>query len=328
MNSYIDMEAAKDLPKLPIIDLRAFARDHAGQITATIGLVTFALAKNKLTPGGIVTAIVVATIHMLDPYPVFFWLLVPFFLLGVLVTKIGHAEKARLTKSSDGNNGGEGPRNWMQVVANGGVASILILLHTYLHMSTPYMSLRTGFWPGWHAPTLAGVLPIGIMAHYAAVAADTFGSELGILAKSMPVLVTAPWKNVPRGTNGGVTREGLGYGLLASFLITVIAYLGVYTMRPYRGLDTNVAILVCIMGVFGSVLDSFLGATVQATVTDRGSGKVVEGPGGQRVKVLEGGSRVQLGRDILTNNGVNLAMALLTSLAAMGIAWVFHFSVY
>ncbi|KAM0717211.1 hypothetical protein Q7P37_007063 [Cladosporium fusiforme] len=323
MDPYFVVEEAEKLPKIPIMDLTEFARNHAGQITATIGLVTFALAKNKLTPGGIITAIIVATVHMLDPYPVFFWLLVPFFLLGVLVTKIGHAEKARLTKSSDGSSGGEGPRNWMQVVANGGVASVLILLHTYLNMSRPYISLRTGLSPRWYAPELERLLPIGIIAHYGAVAADTFGSELGILAKSTPVLVTAPWKNVPRGTNGGITKEGLGYGLLASFLITAIAYVGAYIMRPYTMIDMRVGILVCVMGVFGSLLDSFLGATVQATVTDRNSGKVVEGPGGQRVKVLEGGSRVQLGRDILTNNGVNLAMAALTSLSAMAVAWAF-----
>jgi uncharacterized protein (TIGR00297 family) len=306
------------------MDISTFARNHTGQIAATIGLVTFALAKNKLTPGGIVVAVLVAFVHMLDPWPVFFWLLVPFFLLGVLVTKVGHAEKARLTKSSDGSAGGEGPRGWMQVVANGGVASVLIALHTILSTSSPHMSLRAGIYPGIHAPTLQRLLPIGIIAHYGAVAADTFGSELGILAKSTPVLVTAPWKKVPRGTNGGITVEGLSYGLFASFLITCIAYVGSYLAPPYRLMDIRVAILVCGMGAFGSVLDSLLGATMQATVTDRGSGKVVEGPGGQRVKVLDGGSRVQLGRDILTNNGVNLAMAGLTSLFAMGAAWILN----
>ena len=91
-------------------------------------------------------------------------------------------------------------------------------------------------------------------------------------------------------------------------------------------MDTQVAVLVCVMGAFGSVLDSLPGATMQATVTDRGSGKVVEGPGGQRVKVLDGGSRIQLGRDVLTNNGVNLAMAALTSLFAMGVAWMLDLS--
>ena len=39
------------------MDISTFAQNHTSQIAATIGLVTFALAKNKLTPGGIVVAI-------------------------------------------------------------------------------------------------------------------------------------------------------------------------------------------------------------------------------------------------------------------------------
>lgn len=309
------------------MDIPSFARSHVSQITATIGLVTFALAKKKLTPGGIIAATGVAFVHMLSPYPVFFWLLVPFFLLGVLVTKIGHAAKARLTQSSTGSTGGEGARNWVQVFANAGFASVLIALHAYLSTSSPFISSHMGVGPGLQLPALQRVLPVGIMAHYAAVAADTFGSELGILAKSTPVLVTAPWKKVPRGTNGGVTVEGVAFGLLASFLITIIAAFGVYNAPPYRSLGLKTAALVSAMGVFGSLLDSVLGATVQATVTDKGSGRVVEGPSGQRVKVLEGGSRVQLGRDILTNNGVNLAMAAITSIVAMVIADALHLGV-
>lgn len=304
------------------MNIQAFALAHAGQITAIIGLVTFALVKNKLTPGGIIAAIGVAVIHMLSPWPVFFWLLVPFFLLGVLVTKIGHEAKARLTQSSAGTGGGEGARSASQVFANAGWACALILAHTYLVSSSPFLSLRSGAGPGLYAPGLAKALPVGIMAQYAAVAADTFGSELGILATSTPYLITAPWRRVPRGTNGGVTIEGLAYGLLASSLITAIAALSLYVLPPYKLMDWRIALLVPVMGLFGSVLDSFLGATVQATVTDKGSGKVVEGPGGQRVKVVAGGTRVQLGRDILTNNGVNLAMAAGASLLGMGIAWV------
>nr|OQO16592.1 hypothetical protein B0A51_15957 [Rachicladosporium sp. CCFEE 5018] len=303
------------------MDVSAFALVHIPQISATIGLVTFALARNKLTPAGILAAIAVAIIHMTSPYSVFFWLLVPFFLLGVLVTKIGHEAKARLTQSSIGSSGGEGARSAVQVFCNAGGACILIALHAWLATSSPFMSLRGGVVPGIYAPKLQRVLPVGIMAHYAAVAADTFGSELGILAKSSPVLITAPWKKVPKGTNGGVTIEGLAFGLLASFLITVIAQIGVMTSQPFRALDTSTGLLVIGAGVAGSLLDSFLGATVQATVTDKGSGKVVEGPGGQRVKVLEGGSRVQLGRDILTNNGVNFTMAALTSVGAMAVAF-------
>ncbi|KAK6440752.1 hypothetical protein LTR95_003027 [Oleoguttula sp. CCFEE 5521] len=303
------------------MDVSPFALAHIPQISATIGLVTFALAKNKLTPAGILTAIAVAIIHMASPYPVFFWLLVPFFLLGVLVTKIGHDAKARLTQSSTGSSGGEGARSAVQVFCNAGGACVLIVLHAWLASSSPFMSQRGGVMPGIHAPQLQRVLPIGVMAHYAAVAADTFGSELGILATSTPVLITAPWKKVPKGTNGGVTIEGLAYGFLASSLITIIAQIGIGNASPFGSLDIPTGILIIVSGVVGSLLDSVLGATVQATVTDKGSGKVVEGPGGQRVKVLEGGTRVQLGRDILTNNGVNFTMAALTSMGAMAVAY-------
>lgn len=37
--------------------------------------------------------------------------------------------KAKLTRSAAGESGGEGPRGWIQVLANSGVASVLILLH-------------------------------------------------------------------------------------------------------------------------------------------------------------------------------------------------------
>jgi len=78
------------------------------------------------------------------------------------------------------------------------------------------------------------------------------------------------------------------------------------------------------VGFVGSVIDSVLGAVAQATVTDRGTGRVVEGAGGRRV-VVDGG-RVQVGWDLLTNNGVNFAMAALTSLLAMGCAWAMDLS--
>ena len=66
----------------------AFARDHVAQITATVGLVTYALARNKLTPGGIVAGVAVAIIHMAHPWPAFFWLLIAFFVVGTGVTKV------------------------------------------------------------------------------------------------------------------------------------------------------------------------------------------------------------------------------------------------
>jgi uncharacterized membrane protein len=199
---------------------------------------------------------------------------------------------------------------------------VLIVLHTYLLSSTPFISSRLPIAPGPYAPALVNLLPIGIVAQYAAVASDTFSSELGILAKTSPFLITAPWKRVPRGTNGGVTVDGLVYGALGSMLLTLVAIAALYFALPQLLMDFSTAGMITGMGLLGSVIDSILGALVQATVMDKGTGKVVEGPGGTRVKVAPGGSRVLTGFDLLTNNGVNFCMATITSLLAMAAAHV------
>lgn len=73
---------------LQTIDVAMFAKTHVSQVTATIGLVTFAITKKKLTPGGIAAGILVAFIHMVHPWPAFFWLLTLFFFFGTVVTKV------------------------------------------------------------------------------------------------------------------------------------------------------------------------------------------------------------------------------------------------
>lgn len=301
--------------------IQSFANAHIPQITATALLVAYATVRNKLTPAGVLAGIAVALIHMVHPWPAFFWLLILFFLFGTIVTRIGHKAKVSLTQSSTGGAGGEGARSSAQVVANSGWACVLILAHAWLLESTPFTSSILPMSPGPHMPVLETLLPIGIIAQYAAVASDTFSSELGILSKTTPFLITAPWKNVPRGTNGGVTIEGLNYGALGSFLLTLTAILALRLAEPHIIMDFRTTVLLSVMGFNGSVIDSVLGAVVQATVTDKGTGKVVEGPGGQRVRFEAGGSRTAIGLDLLTNNGVNFVMAALTSIFAMGVAW-------
>lgn len=66
----------------------AFGSTHPLQILITAGLVVYSLAKNKLTPDGIVAAVVTAFIHMLHPWSVFFYLLVTFFMAGTVATKV------------------------------------------------------------------------------------------------------------------------------------------------------------------------------------------------------------------------------------------------
>lgn len=137
------------------------------------------------------------------------------------------------------------------------------------------------------------LMVVGIIAAYAVAAADTLGSELGILARSEPRLIT-DLRKVPRGTNGGVTIEGLLAGLLGSSIISATAvYLlpfctdaDVGTLgggAPWTGKQRLLfGVAIALWGVLGSIFDSWLGATFQMTVKDVRTGKVIEGEGGTR----------------------------------------------
>lgn len=71
-----------------MMDVLVFAREHAPQITATLGVVTYAVFRNKLTAGGTMAGVLAGVIHMLHPWSAFFWLVPIFFGLGTLVTKV------------------------------------------------------------------------------------------------------------------------------------------------------------------------------------------------------------------------------------------------
>ena len=304
---------------------------------------------SSLTPLGILFAALTALIHALHPWPLPFTLLCTFFLTGTFVTKIHHGEKSRLTLSASGSSGGGGDiggRTHIQVLANSGAASLLILLHLYLYKGRSWLyndkeEVKVGLrcW----AYGAADVIPVGIVANYAAVAADTFASELGILSKSAPRLVTSlRLRKVPPGTNGGVTMMGLGAGFLGSGIIAVVSGVLMPFCREGKtgfeggyawGLKERVAFVVgvTVWGGLGSVLDSFLGGWMQASVIDKKSGKVVEGRGGKKVIVYSeaqgkgksGSRKVESGLDLLDNNGVNFLMAGIMSLTAMSLtAWV------
>ncbi|KAI1442567.1 integral membrane protein DUF92-domain-containing protein [Annulohypoxylon stygium] len=271
-------------------------------VPATLALVYRAYSHNSLTPFGIFTAAVTATAHAVHPWNLPFVLLVVFFLAGTRVTKIKADVKASLTLHSQGSTGGEGPRTHVQVLANSLMASILTLLHAYqLHTRRNAVLSHREIPQGSFCYKWGGdILVVGIIANYAAVCADTFSSELGILSRTSPRLITS-WslRKVPRGTNGGVTLWGLVAGLLGSMIIVAAALM----FLPFCGEDTlgrigggerwtmnqkaTLAWGLTIWGALGSLLDSFLGGWFQRSVRDVRSGKIVEGEGGVRVLTTE-----------------------------------------
>ena len=308
-------------------------------IPSILAIVYRAWSHSSLTPLGLLVATLTATIHALHPWSTPFALLGIFFLVGTAATKVKHEVKARLTLSASSSSGGDGPRTHVQVLANSACATALVLLHVYRlarHANEAQCLTQGGG---------DVLLVVGIVANYAAVAADTLSSELGILSERQPWLITTG-RSVPRGTNGGVTVAGLAAGAMGAFVVaaTSVALLP-FCEVSRRGLiggwsvgDKALWVLaVTIWGLLGSVLDSLLGAVLQASVVDKRTGKVVEGEGGSKVltsrktdfgaagteRVKEKGNEsryIGSGQDLLDNNQINFLMASIMSVGGMVMA--------
>lgn len=317
-------------------------------IPITLLLIIRSYRRQSLTPVGILAAGLTAIVHSLHPSALPFTLLCAFFLLGTTATKVKHDVKATLTLSSSGSSGGEGPRTSIQVFANSGCASLLVLCHVWLYGANTTTAEGACFGEGEKSSgRTADLLLLGIMANYAAVTADTLSSELGILSKSKPVLITT-LRTVPPGTNGGVTFAGLLAGIAGSAAISATSLVFLNFCNGANNPQRLQTFLVLTgLGTAGTLLDSLLGAILQASVVDRRSGKIVEGIGGAKVltrptphhpssqdrvatsapshekkpsdswKKGEESRVICSGRDLLDNNQINFLMAGIMSMSGI-----------
>lgn len=95
-------------------------------------------------------------------------------------------------------------------------------------------------------------------ASLAAVNADTWATELGVLNPHPPRLITS-LQVVEKGASGGISLIGTLAALGGSALIGLLAVL----LAPLKVAPT-LAVWVTLAGFLGALFDSFLGATAQA----------------------------------------------------------------
>lgn len=171
--------------------------------------------------------------------------LLVFFVVSSLLSKIGRARKAQFDLVFEKGD----RRDAFQVLANGGVAGVIAV---------------------WYAVTgRVELYPLYCTA-LAVAAADTWATEIGTLAKDSPRLITT-LKKMPAGTSGGVTHMGMMGALAGAMSVAFSGWI-------FEGtLYTVWAVTLC--GVLGSVIDSVLGAIVQAQyqcgVCDKVTEKVI-----------------------------------------------------
>jgi uncharacterized protein (TIGR00297 family) len=164
-------------------------------------------------------------------------LLLAFFISSSVLTRLFAKRKAVVNEKFDKG----GVRDIGQVLANGGVAAIFAGLHFFYPQAA---------WT-W----------MGFAASMAAVNADTWATELGVLNPSMPRLITT-WKPVERGTSGGISIYGTLAALAGSGLVATLAALVSPAFIPVS--PFLLFVFVILAGLLGSLFDSLLGATVQA----------------------------------------------------------------
>lgn len=157
---------------------------------------------------------------------------------------------------------------------------------------------------------------VAVMAAFACCNGDTWASELGILSKSDPILITTLEK-VPRGTNGGVSTWGLFVSFMGGIFIGIFYYLATLVFVDNESLLNSssqfpVVFLGGFAGLIGSVVDSFLGATFQFSGQTK-EGFIVENP-------KEAATKISGKFRILNNHSVNLVSCILTAVFIPAIA--------
>lgn len=191
------------------------------QYALPLFIALFGFESKSLTMRGTISAILLSYIIIIRQSFKWFLILFSFYLLGMMATKLKSEEKkthSLLQKT-------RGPWN---VMGNASMAMVMALLGGTVGL-------------------------IGFIGSIATATADTLSSEIGVLSKTKPYLITT-FKKVPKGTNGGITPLGVASALLGSLitgLISLIAF------------NISIIFIAALAGLLGHFMDSYVGALLE-----------------------------------------------------------------
>ncbi len=160
----------------------------------------------------------------------------PLFLLSMLFFLIASAGVTVVKYSRKrAMNVHERSRGWKNVWANGAIPLFLALLYFIAEV---------------HGGINGADIIVAYMASVAAITADKFSSELGVLDKKTYMLIGL--KPVRAGISGGISIIGLAAGLCAAVLVALIFSFGL-------SFSLAAIAVVIISGFIGDVVDSLFG---------------------------------------------------------------------
>ena len=172
-----------------------------------------------LDKGGILLAFIMGILIAIFGGLEYLALMLFFFVLAMLVTRYEHETKRDMGIY-------EHERGWENVLSNGLLPTILAIASSFLG-------------------------PIPYIACVAAVTADKFGSELGVLDRGKPISLEN-LKPVKPGVSGAVTVMGT----VASLAGATVIGLGAFFIFD---INATAALLIGLAGLAGSIVDSIFG---------------------------------------------------------------------
>jgi uncharacterized protein (TIGR00297 family) len=216
-----------------------------------------------------------------------FAIVATFFVLGVGFTYFEYEYKKSIGSAQEKG----GARNWPNILANGAVAAILALVQ----LSSGGTSLVAAF--------------VGATS---TAASDTVATEIGLLSRSRPRLITHLGREVPPGTSGGVSSLGFLGAIMASAVIGLLAFV-LHLSRA----GPLIIVVSVVSGVVGATADSILGATVQ-----RKGVCIVCGAHTENLTHHEQPTKLVSGLAFMDNNAVNLMATVVGAAAGLVFALV------
>lgn len=257
--------------------------EHVVYIFLALAVSVFALRRKALTFSAALGAFLLAVVLYLAGGPLFFILLMVFFFSSTFLSHF----KASFKDSIEARiHAKSGPRDIVQVGANGGAALI---------MAVPFVLFQN--------PAYL----VAVAASFAACNADTWASEIGILSRKAPVsLIT--FKPVNPGLSGGVSALGLVASLGGSAAVALT-----YGFYQFAAGNSGLLLwsqvgIITVGGLLGSILDSLMGAAIQAKYISHETGELTEKPDHNNKP-----NQLHSGITFVNNDFVNFASSLLAA---------------
>uniref|UniRef100_A0A7S2RII1 Transmembrane protein 19 n=1 Tax=Rhizochromulina marina TaxID=1034831 RepID=A0A7S2RII1_9STRA len=256
------------------------------------------LRKKSLSPSGAAAAVLVGFLSFLASFR-FGLVLIAFYQSSSSLTKFQGERKRRLEAGY--KEGGQ--RDAEQVFSCSLLATVMAVVFLLTQGEDQPVDSA--------AAPMRSALLCAYLGHYACCNGDTWASELGTLDSGLPRLVLAPWRKVPKGTNGGMSFLGTAASLAGGLFIGLVFVVCGPHSSPGAPSQLPLIALGAAGGFVGSLIDSFLGATLQATFYHREKRIIVPSSASDNADV----DRIT-GVDILSNEQVNaLSVAITTALS-------------